>query len=155
LALALVAALVFFYFQRKRKREASYLESSYPYRGTHGSRRLSLDLEEPRPIDSARDDHIVSHITPFSSSQIASSSDYLRYSREDLRGGDPIPPRSEPPSSNGPSKASQAGPFRQPRYIVHTDVEDAIPEDGDQDVIELPPTYSERGGTAPSFTAGS
>jgi hypothetical protein len=115
---------------------------------------MSLDLEEPRPVDDVHDDHAVSHITPFSESQAASSSDRLRHSREDLQDAVSIPPRSGPPSSTGRSKASQAGSFRQPRYIVHTDVEDAIPEDGDQDLIELPPTYSERRGTATVIRGG-
>ena len=116
---------------------------------------MSLDLEEPRPVDNAHDDQAVSHITPFSESHAASSSDRLRHSREDLQDADLLPPHTGPPSSTGRSKASQAGSLRQPRYIVHTDVEDAIPEEGGQDVIELPPTYSERRGPPPSSVAGS
>lgn len=116
---------------------------------------MSLDLEEPRPVDNAHDDQAVSHITPFPESQAASSSDRLRHSREDLQDAGLASPRSGPPPSTGRSKASQAGSLRQPRYIVHTDVEDAIPEDGDRDVIELPPTYSERGGPPPSSVAES
>lgn len=155
MALALVATLVFFYFQRKRKREIAYSEGSYPHRGQRSSRRMSLDLEEPRPIDNVHDHRNASRITPFPGSQVPSSPGYLRYSREDLQDAVPVPYLSGTLSSGGPSKASQAGPFRQPRYIVHTDVEDAVPEDGDQDVIELPPTYSERGGTSgPPSTAG-
>lgn len=155
LALALVGALIFFYFHRKRKRGSAYSEGAYSHRGKRGSRKMSLDLDEPRPIDNANDDQSVSHITPFSHSQAASSSDHLRHSREDLQDADLVPPRPGPPSSTGRSKASQAGSFRTPRYVVHTDVEDAIPEDGDQDVIELPPTYTERRGAAPSSVAGS
>lgn len=116
---------------------------------------MSLDLEEPRPVDDTHDDQTASHITPFSQPHGASSSDHLRHSREDFQDADLVPPRSAPPSSAGRSKASQAGSFRQPRYIVHTDVEDTIPEDGDQEVIELPPTYSERRGLAPPSVAGS
>lgn len=153
LALALVGALIFFYFQRKKKRESAYSEGVYSYRGKRGSRKMSLDLEEPRPVDHTDDDQAVSHITPFSHSHGATSSDHLRHSREDLQDADLAPPG--PPSSTGRSKASQAGSFRQPRYVVHTDVEDAIPEDGDHDIIELPPTYSERRGPAPSTVAGS
>lgn len=155
LALGLVFALIFFYFQRKRKRQNDHSEGSYKFRGNGGPRRMSLDLEEPRPVDDTHDDQTLSHITPFSESHAASSSDYLRPTREDLQGADLIPPRPGPPSSNARSKASQAGSFRQPRYVVHTDVEDAIPEDNDQEVIELPPTYSERRGPAPPSTAGS
>ena len=110
---------------------------------------MSLDLEEPRPVDNAQDDQAVSRITPFSQSQAASSSDHLQHSREDLQDADLFSPRSGPPSSTGRSKASQAGSSRQPRFIMHTDVEDAIPEDEDQEIIELPPTYSERRGPAP------
>ncbi|KAF9787260.1 hypothetical protein BJ322DRAFT_1107323 [Thelephora terrestris] len=148
LALAIVAVLIF-YFQRKRKREGAYSEGSYPFRGKRGSRRLSLDLEEPRLVDNTRDDQAVSYITPFSDTQASSSSDRLRHSREDFQDAHLVPPRSGPTSSNGRSKASQASSFRQPRYVVHTDVEDAIPEDGDEEVIELPPTYSERRGPVP------
>ena len=155
LALAIAAALIFFYFQRKRKRENAYSEGSYPYRGKRGSRRVSLDLEEPRPVDDTRDDQTVSYITPFSDTQAASSSDHLRHSREDFQDGHLVPPRSRATSSNGRSKASQAGSFRNPRFIVHTDVEDAIPEDGDEEVIELPPTYSERRGPAPPSMVGT
>jgi hypothetical protein len=155
LALGLVFALIFFYFQRKRKRQNDYSEGSYKFRGTGGPRRMSLDVEEPRPVDDTRDDQTVSHITPFSESYAASSSDYLRPTRDDLQGSDLIPPRPGPPSSNAQSKASQAGSFRQPRYVVHTDVEDAIPEDGDQEVIELPPTYTERRGPSPPSEVGS
>lgn len=155
MALALVAALVFFCFQRKRKRENAHSGGSYPYRGKRGSRVMSLDLEPPRPIDNIQDDQSLSYITPFSGSQAASSSEYLRRSRDDLRDVELVPPRFGPPSSSGPSKASQAGSFRQPRYIVHTDVEDAIPEDEDQDVVELPPTYSERRGPVSPSMAGS
>ena len=156
MALAIVGALIFFYFQRRSKRESAYSEGVYSYRGKRGSRRMSLDLDEPRPVDTISDDRTVSHITPFSHhSQAASSSDRLRHSREDLQDADLVPPRSGPPSSTGRSKASQAGSFRQPRYVVHTDVEDAIPEDGDQDVIELPPTYTERRGQEPPSVAGS
>lgn len=147
LALAIVAAFLFFFFQKRRKRETT--NGLYQYRGKRSSRRVSLDLEEPRPVDDARDDQTVSHITPFSGSQ-AASTDYLR---EQLQDGDLVPPRSGPPSSTGRSKASQAGSFRQPRYVVHTDVEDTIPEDDGQDVIELPPTYSERRGPRPPSTA--
>ena len=155
LALAVVAALVFFYFQRKRKRENAYSEGPYPQRGMRSSRRMSLDLEEPRPIDNTRDHQTVSRITPFSGPQAPSNPDYLRYSRDDSQHAVPVPFHSGTLSSSGPSKASQAGLLRQPRYIVHTDVEDAVPEDDDQDVIELPPTYSERGGTSgPPSTAG-
>ena len=114
---------------------------------------MSLDLDEPRPVDNANDDGTVSHITPFS--QAASSSDRLRHSRDDLQDADLMPHHPGPPSSAGRSKASQAGSFRQPRYVVHTDVEDAIPEDEDQDIIELPPTYSERRGMGPPSVAGS
>ncbi|KAF9650097.1 hypothetical protein BDM02DRAFT_1539621 [Thelephora ganbajun] len=155
LALALTGAIIFFYFQRKRKREDAYPEGVYSYRGKRGSRRMSLDFEEPRPIDNTHDDQAVSHITPFSHSQGASSSDHLRHSREDFQDADLVPPRSGPPSSTGRSKASQAGSFRQPRYVVHTDVEDTIPEDGEQEVIELPPTYSERRGPEPPSVPGS
>ena len=145
---------MFFYFQRKRKRESSYSGGIYPSRGKRGSRKMSLDLEEPRPVDDTRDDRIVSHITPFSHG--ATSSDHLQHSREDLQDADLVPPHSVPPSSAGRSKASQAGSFRQPRYIVHTDVEDTIPEDGGPEVIELPPTYSERRGPVdPSTTRSS
>jgi hypothetical protein len=155
LALAILAALIFFFFQRKRKRENAYSDGSYPYRGKHAARRMSLDLEEPRPIDNASDDQTVSHITPFSESHPASSSDRLRHSREDLQDRGVISPRSGPTSSNGRSKASQISSFRQPRYVVHTDVEDAVPEEVDQEVIELPPTYTERSGPGPSSTTGS
>ena len=155
LALALVGALIFFYFQRRKKRGNAYSEGAFPYRGKRGSRKMSLDLEEPRPVDTTDDDQAVSRITPFSHSQGASSSDHLQHSREDLQDADLVPVRSGPPSSTGRSKASQAGSFRQPRFVVHTDVEDTIPEDGDQEVIELPPTYSERRGPASSSVAGS
>jgi len=155
LALALVSALIFFYFNRKRERGSAYSEGVYSYRGKRGSRRMSLDLDEPRPVDNTNDDRAVSHITPFSHSHAASSSDHLQHSREDLQDADLVPPRSGPQSSTGRSKASQAGSFRQPRYVVHTDVEDAIPEDDGQDVIELPPTYSERRGPASPSVAGS
>lgn len=154
MALAIIGAIIFFYFQRKRKRENGYSDRVYAYRGKRGSRKMSLDLEEPRPVDDSRDDRTVSHITPFS--QGGTSSDHLQHSREDLEDADLAPSHPAPPSLAGRSKASQAGSFRQPRYIVHTDVEDTIPEDGGQDVIELPPTYSERRGpTAPSTTGSS
>jgi len=140
-------AVVFFYFQRRRKRENAYSNGTLPYRGNRASRKVSLDPEEPRPVDSTHDDQSVSHITPFSPSHAASSSDHLRHSAE-VQDADLLSPRAGPPSSTGRSKASQAGSFRQPRYIVHTDVEDTIPEDGDHEVIELPPTYTERRGPA-------
>lgn len=153
MALAIVGAIIFSYFQHKRKRENGYSDRVYSYRGKRGSRKMTLDLEEPRPVDDSRDDQTVSHITPFSHG--AMSSDHLQHSREDLQDADLTPSLSVPPSLTGRSKASQAGPFRQPRYIVHTDVEDTIPEDGGQEVIELPPTYSERRGPIAPPTTGS
>jgi hypothetical protein len=131
------------------------VDGVYSHRGKRGARRLSLDPEEPRPVDDIHDDQTVSRITPFSHSLAASSSDHLQHSREDLQDADLVPHRSGPPSSTGRSKASQAGSFRPARYIVHTDVEDAILEDGDHEVIELPPTYTERRGQPPSSVAGS
>ena len=155
LATALIGALIFFYFQRRRKRENAYSNGVFPYRGKRGSRKMSLDPEEPRPVDNIRDDQSASHITPFSPSLAASSSDRLRNSGEDLQDAGIVPPRPGPPSLTGQSKASQIGSLRQPRYIVHTDVEDAIPEDDDRDVIELPPTYTERRGAPPSEVGSS
>lgn len=145
--LAVIAALFFFYFQRRRERENAYSEGSHTHRRKPGTSRMSLDHEEPRPVDNHSDDQAVSHITPFSESFPAASPGRLQYS---LQGAEPAPP----PSSNGPSKASQVSSFRQPRFIVHTDVEDAVPEDDNQEVIELPPTYSQRE-PLPSSTAGS
>ncbi|KAF9787272.1 hypothetical protein BJ322DRAFT_1187034 [Thelephora terrestris] len=152
LALAIVAALIF-YFQRRRKRDSAYSEGSDPHRGKRGPRRLSLDPEEeeePRPFDHALDDQVVSFITPFPDTQSATSSDHLRHSREDSR--DPLlgSPRSGlSPSSRRPKLPSS--PSRQLRYVVHTDVEDAMPEHGEEEVIELPPMYSgRRGPVSPS-----
>lgn len=155
LVLALVLALIIFCFRRKENRESDYSEGSYSYRGKRGSRRMVLDLEEPRPIDGIFEDRAASYITPFSDSQVASSSDYSQRPREDIQEVGLIPPRSGTSSSNGRSKASQASSSRQPRYIVHTDVEDAMPEEEVQEVIELPPSYSERSGPAPPSTKGS
>ena len=48
-------------------------------------------------------------------------------------------------------KASQAGANRGvPRLILHTDAEDASSVDEAEEVIELPPRYTER--TAPNAT---
>lgn len=154
LALALVAFLLFVYFRRK-KREDAYSGGAYLYGGKRGSRRMSLDLEEPRPIDNTDDGQIVSHITPFSNIQSATSSDHLRHSREDLQDVNPASSHSGHTSPNPRSKASQVSSPRQPRFVVHTDVEDAVPEDDGQEVIELPPAYSGRRAQVPVSAAGS
>ncbi|TCD69907.1 hypothetical protein EIP91_005731 [Steccherinum ochraceum] len=48
-------------------------------------------------------------------------------------------------SGKGRSKAEIAGlsPFKPARFIVHTDLEEATPPDEGEEVIELPPQYSE------------
>lgn len=142
LALALVAFLLFVYFRRKKREDAAYM-----YGGK--ARRMSLDLEEPRPIDDTHDDEVVSHITPFSNIQSATSSDQLRHSREDLQDVNVAPSHSGRTSTNPRSKASQLSSPRQPRFVMHTDVEDMVPEDGGQEVIELPPAYSSRSAQVP------
>ncbi|KAH8099403.1 hypothetical protein BXZ70DRAFT_1009212 [Cristinia sonorae] len=55
-------------------------------------------------------------------------------------------------SSSGRSKASLAGaqPYKPARFILHTDIEEATPADEHEEVIELPPQYSERRGVIPS-----
>lgn len=152
LALALTATLIFC-LQRRRRREIAFSEGLYPHPVKH-SGRMSLDLEEPRPIDNVRDDQNVSYITPFPGSQAASSLDPSRHSRGNLLDLGIVPSRFGPSPLNGPSKASQTGSLRQLRYIVHTDVEDPTPEGSNQDFVELPPSYSERRGQMPPSITG-
>ncbi|KAF9787259.1 hypothetical protein BJ322DRAFT_711648 [Thelephora terrestris] len=152
LALAIVAALIF-YFQRKRKRDSAHSEGSDPHRGELGPRRLSLDPEEeeePRPFDHTLDDQVVSFITPFPDTQAATSSNHLRHSPEGSRDALLGPPPSGLSPSNRRPKLPSSPP-RQLRYVVHTDVEDAMPKHGEEGVIELPPMYSgRRGPVSPS-----
>lgn len=61
----------------------------------------------------------------------------------------PRSPRAYPPSTNtsstGRTKAQIAGmhPYKPARYILHTDLEEVGPPDEAEEVIELPPQYSE------------
>ncbi|KAI0094814.1 hypothetical protein BDY19DRAFT_44567 [Irpex rosettiformis] len=60
-------------------------------------------------------------------------------------------------SSSGRSKALLAGAVntRPTRFILHTDIEEAVPEDENEEVVELPPQYSERRAPLPSLQEGS
>ena len=60
-------------------------------------------------------------------------------------------------SSSGRSKASLAGAVntRPTRFILHTDIEEVAPEDENEEVVELPPQYSERRAPLPSLQGGS
>lgn len=58
-----------------------------------------------------------------------------------------IPNRTSTSTSTAQRKAAAAGmtAYKPSRYILHTDVEDALPTTAeDEEVIELPPQYSER-----------
>ncbi|KAF9481016.1 hypothetical protein BDN70DRAFT_931251 [Pholiota conissans] len=50
-------------------------------------------------------------------------------------------------------KAAAAGvtPYKPSRFIVHTDVEDVLPPTAEEEVIELPPQYTERRGPQPQI----
>lgn len=54
-------------------------------------------------------------------------------------------------------KAAMAGVggYKPARFIMHTDVEDALPPPEEESVIELPPLYSERRGPAPGLSAST
>jgi hypothetical protein len=53
-------------------------------------------------------------------------------------------------TSSARRKAAQAGrtSYKPTRFIVHTDLEEAVPQD-EGDIVELPPQYSERRGPLP------
>ncbi|KAI0695152.1 hypothetical protein BC835DRAFT_981480 [Cytidiella melzeri] len=60
-------------------------------------------------------------------------------------------------SSSGRSKASMAGAVntRPTRFVLHTDIEEAAPADENEEVVELPPQYSELRAPLPSVIDGS
>jgi hypothetical protein len=63
-------------------------------------------------------------------------------------GSEPIPPQSTSSTSASISqrKAAMAGvrASQPPRFVVHTDADDDLPQPNNDGVIELPPQYSER-----------
>ncbi len=60
-------------------------------------------------------------------------------------------------TSSARSKASMAGAVnpRPTRFILHTEIEEVSPEDENEEVVELPPQYSERRAPLPSLNEGS
>jgi len=102
-------------------------------------------------------------ITPFSYQGSTVGSDHLEHARSELPiPGEPYPFTGVQPqlqeSTAGQTKASLAGvrDYNKPqRFILHTDVEDAVPNDQEDELIELPPTYTERRARLPPFNEAS
>ena len=58
-------------------------------------------------------------------------------------------------SGNGTSrKGSMPGTARSTRFILHTDLDDIAPVDGPDDVVELPPQYSDRRNSSTALSTG-
>ncbi|KAF4622940.1 hypothetical protein D9613_001740 [Agrocybe pediades] len=57
---------------------------------------------------------------------------------------EPLRNRTTMSSSQLKASSSSQAPYRPTRFVLHTDVEDAIPGPDEDGVVELPPQYSER-----------
>jgi hypothetical protein len=94
------------------------------------------------------DPETVAHVTPYSyQASINASSDHLNSRVNYNAPASPISPAQPQSPTTEMSKAQRAGmrDYNKPqRLILHTDAEDAVPGDQDDEVVELPPQYNER-----------
>jgi len=148
--LAIIVALIIFYFRRWSRSQRSFSSiGAYRSKSTsHGVQPVNL-MDNPDHV-SDPDPELIAHVTPYSYQASIAGSSNQAYSRANFDDPD-FAALSALPQSQSPitemSKAQRAGVRdynRQQRLILHTDVEDAVPDDQDQDVIELPPQYNER-----------
>lgn len=151
LAVAITMGL-FFLKRRKDARSHSRWDDGTDFR-CH-SERLHSDIDPVGPLSEQYTP--ASHVTnPFSSpSELDISSrahgtslsyDTLPRSATDIS---PFTAQDAPPSiiSAAQRKAAMAGSssYKPSRFIVHTDAEDIPPPEEQEEVVELPPVYSER-----------
>ncbi|KIM48268.1 hypothetical protein M413DRAFT_16245 [Hebeloma cylindrosporum] len=113
-----------------------------PYQQHHGAYQANAQLYPPNPNYQPVNTHSVD---AFSSPPLALAG--AQPERFSMQTSQPSAPSEV--QSSAQRKAAMAGvstTYTPSRFIVHTDVEDALPPPNEAGVVELPPQYSERRG---------
>ena len=114
-----------------------------PYQQYPGAYQPNAQLYPPNPNYQPVNPH---HVDPFHSTPALALAN-AQPERFSMQSSQPSAP-SEVQSSAQQRKAAMAGvsTYTPSRFIVHTDVEDALPPPNEAGIVELPPQYSERRG---------
>lgn len=120
-----------------------------PYQQYPGAYQPNAQLYPPNPNYQPVNPHPVDpfHSTP---ALALAATQPERFSVQTSQPSAPSPSAPSEVQSSAQRKAAMAGAstYTPSRFIVHTDVEDALPPPNEAGIVELPPQYSERGGPA-------
>lgn len=157
----LAASVTLGLFCLRKRRDAAH-EKRYSHR-VHSDVDLAGDPHRyPYPPNRSNDNGTslsrMSSGDPFGSYGAVPAPGYAGYPESSVSGSAVVPFTAQSTAQGSMTaaerKAAMAGGSTyasSSRYIMHTDIEDAVPPPNDEGVIELPPQYSERRGPVSEY----